>query len=356
MIARALLLTLFSLGGTAAASAARALAEGDAFSTDIAPPELSPGELAGRIIGAVVLLCFSALFSGLTLGLLSLETNQLQILVESGTPDERRHAAAILPVRKRGNLLLCTLVTGNVAVVSLESILLADLTSGLVGFVLTTVLTVVFGEIIPQAVCNRHGLVIGARCVPLVTFIIYVFYPLTAPLAAMLDHAFGEELGHLYSKSEFLTLVKMHLASKKLDKREAGIISGAVTYRDKKVRDHMTPAARMFALSEGDRLDFAAMSAVFRAGFSRIPVWDAARATWSACCWPRTCCCSRRCSATRSRPSSRTSGAASCSRWSSRLRSRSACRPSWPRTSTSPSCAASTPPGRATRATTWRAS
>ena len=69
MIARALLLALFSLGGTAAASAARALAEGGAFSTDIAPPELSPGELAGRIIGAVVLLCFSALFSGLTLGL-----------------------------------------------------------------------------------------------------------------------------------------------------------------------------------------------------------------------------------------------------------------------------------------------
>ena len=60
----------------------------------------TPGELAGRIIGAVVLLCFSALFSGLTLGLLGLETNQLQILVESGTPDERRHAAAILPVRK----------------------------------------------------------------------------------------------------------------------------------------------------------------------------------------------------------------------------------------------------------------
>ena len=105
----------------------------------------------------------------------------------------------------------------------------------------------------------------------------YAFYPLTAPLAAVLDFALGAEIGHFYSKTEFITLVRLHLASKKLDKREAGIISGAVTYRDKHVRDHMTPVARMFALCESDRLDFAAMAAIFRAGYSRVPVWNRAR-------------------------------------------------------------------------------
>ena len=54
------------------AGAARALSEADAFSTDVHPPDLPPGELAGRVIGAVALLCLSALFSGLTLGLLGL--------------------------------------------------------------------------------------------------------------------------------------------------------------------------------------------------------------------------------------------------------------------------------------------
>ena len=121
----------------------------DTFSTTVSPPQYDAAELAGRIIGAFALLCLSALFSGLTLGLMGLDTNELEIVRESGEAQERRYAAAILPVRRRGNLLLCTLVTGNVAVISLQSILLADLTSGLVGFLLSTVLTVVFGEQVP---------------------------------------------------------------------------------------------------------------------------------------------------------------------------------------------------------------
>lgn len=38
-----------------------------------------------------------------------------------------------------------------------------------------------------QAVCSRHALRIGAKVVPLVKFIIVVFYPITKPLSIMLD-------------------------------------------------------------------------------------------------------------------------------------------------------------------------
>lgn len=56
----------------------------------------------------------------------------------------------IQPVRADGNLLLCTLLLGNVSVNALLSIVMAKLTSGLVGFALATVIITIFGEIIPQ--------------------------------------------------------------------------------------------------------------------------------------------------------------------------------------------------------------
>ncbi|XP_037787512.1 metal transporter CNNM4-like [Penaeus monodon] len=99
---------------------------------------------------------------------MALDKTELKIVSNTGSPSERRYARAIEPVRRHGNFLLCTLLLGNVLVNSTLTILLDELSSGLIAVIGSTAGIVVFGEIIPQAICSRHGLAIGARTVWLV--------------------------------------------------------------------------------------------------------------------------------------------------------------------------------------------
>ena len=51
--------------------------------------------------------------SGLTLGLLSLDMLDLEIMKKSGDPKLKRYADKIIPLIKRKHLLLCTLLISN---------------------------------------------------------------------------------------------------------------------------------------------------------------------------------------------------------------------------------------------------
>ncbi len=137
-------------------------------------PKYTTGEEVGRYIAIIFLLSMSALFAGLTLGMLSLDKIGLQVVMSGEDKVAAAKAAKIAPVREKGNILLCTLLFGNVAVNAYLSILMADLTNGIAGFLISTFLIVIIGEIIPQAACSRYALTVGARAVPIVKLFIYL--------------------------------------------------------------------------------------------------------------------------------------------------------------------------------------
>lgn len=95
----------------------------------------------------VILITMSGLFSGLTLGLLGLDMNGLEIVMNGDDDEAAAAAASIAPIRAKGNQLLCSLLLGNVAVNALLSILMADLFGGLISFLMSTIFIVIFGEI-----------------------------------------------------------------------------------------------------------------------------------------------------------------------------------------------------------------
>jgi len=227
-----------------------------------------------QIVLIIVFLCFSALFSGLTLGLMSLDKTGLEIVMGGDDPKAAQFAKIIYPVRENGNLLLCTLLLGNVAVNALLSIFLAAYTGGIIGFVSSTFLIVIFGEILPQALCSRYALQIGSATIPLVKAIQFCLYVLAAPLAWCLDVALGRELASTYSNAEIVKLLQIHLQENVIDKETAGAMTGALTYKNMRVEDVMTPLERTFMLNTEDKLSFETISQVFKTGYSRIPVYE----------------------------------------------------------------------------------
>eukprot|EP01138_Halocafeteria_seosinensis_P012064 gb/GECG01012330.1/.p1 GENE.gb/GECG01012330.1/~~gb/GECG01012330.1/.p1 ORF type:complete len:696 (+),score=84.23 gb/GECG01012330.1/:1-2088(+) len=230
-----------------------------------------------RSVAVAVLVFFSGAFAGLLLGLMGPEKNQLRILKEAGSPDEKEYSQKIWDIRKHSNLLLCTLLIGNVAVNSLISIISAGLTTGTIGFIISTALISIFGEVVPTIFCSRYALLLGAKSVPMMKVAMVIFYPVAKPMALIIDWTFGEEIGRFYSKEEFTQLIASHKDVFSKDQRR--IMQGALTFGDATAGDVMTPRDKIYSLSSTNRLDFDTMSEIFRRGFSRIPVWNA-EGTW----------------------------------------------------------------------------
>jgi len=223
------------------------------------------------ILGSLFLLCMSGLFSGLTLGLCGLEPLSLQIVAEGDTHNAQ-YAQKIIPVRAKGNLLLCTLLLGNVAVNAALAIFMANFTGGLLGFFLSTAFIVMFGEILPQAACSRYALYIGSKVVFIVRVLILLIYPISWPISKVLDWALGDELGMIYTNRELANLVEVHTKQGELNTESAGIMQGALDFSKLEVGKVMTDWKNVFFIYSDIKLGFVALERIFKSGHSRVPV------------------------------------------------------------------------------------
>ncbi|TSK17974.1 Metal transporter CNNM2 [Bagarius yarrelli] len=231
-----------------------------------------------QVIFISMLLCLSGMFSGLNLGLMALDPMELQIVQNCGTEREKNYARKIEPVRSQGNYLLCSLLLGNVLVNTTLTILLDDIAgNGLIAVVMSTIGIVIFGEIVPQAICSRHGLAVGANTIFLTKFFMLLTFPASYPVSKLLDYLLGQEIGTVYNREKLLEMLRVTDPYNDLVKEELNIIQGALELRTKTVEDVMTPLRDCFMLAADATLDFATVSEIMESGYTRIPVYEEER-------------------------------------------------------------------------------
>jgi len=217
-----------------------------------------------------VLLLLSALCSGLTLGMMSLNVGELERKVNLGDKD----AEKVLAIRKSGSRLLCTLLLSNTAVNSTVSVVMGSVTSGLIAGLVSTVLIVIFGEIIPQAMFSRYPLKYGARMSWLVRALMFIVYPAAKPLSIFIDFLFGKELPTMYNKREIAELIKTHEEDTgPIDSDERRIMLGALHFSDKRARDVMAPRPVIFCLPHTEVVTPELLKKIKEEGYSRIPIY-----------------------------------------------------------------------------------
>lgn len=241
----------------------------------------------------------SGLFSGLTVGLMSVSTLQMSVLRanDSGDPRERQYAERLEPVLRpdRHHRLLVTLLLANAAAMEALPIFLNKLGPEWFAIMLSVGFVLVFGEIIPQAACmnrcafnlclsvNRLIIVcsplkIGSFLVPVVKFFMAILCPVAWPIGKLLDRILGHRGAHFLSgRSELQSLLTVTQRERVLDHNETRILQAVMKLKSKTVRHKQTLEKDICMLSEDDVLDRNKLQQILDSGHSRIPVYRGTR-------------------------------------------------------------------------------
>jgi len=126
------------------------------------------------------------MFSGLNLAFFSLSRLRLEAEAGSGNPA----AVRILKLRRNADLLLTTILWGNVAINVLLTLLSRSVMLGAAAFVVSTFLITFAGEILPQACFSRRAMKMASLLSPVMRIA-------TAPI--VIDDPAGP-LGHILAE------------------------------------------------------------------------------------------------------------------------------------------------------------
>ncbi|WIA19595.1 hypothetical protein OEZ85_005534 [Tetradesmus obliquus] len=237
---------------------------------------LSPSLKGGLAVAVVLVVAIAGIMSGLTLGLLTLDRLDLELMMRTGTRKQHKFARRLPPLISNPHWVLSTLVICNTAAGMALPLCLDRLVNVGVALVLSTTAIVLFGEILPQAVCSRYGLSIGGHAAPVVRLLMWLTAPVSWPIGKGLDWMLGKE-NVTFGKRQIRALVDLHRESTglggPLNEEEFHVIQGVLDLGSKTGRKAMTPLEAAFMLSTDDVIDRPTLRRILESGHSRLPVF-----------------------------------------------------------------------------------
>lgn len=224
------------------------------------------------ILEVIALVGLSAIYSGLNISFMSLAPRDLRHKAKLGD----KYAKRVLPFRRNSHLTLAAILYANVASVTATSLVIEPRFNGLIAGFASTILLVIFGEIIPQAYFSRAALRMCAVLAPVMRLTIIITYPFSKPTQLLLDRLVPKSESPLRTRGELGLLINEYTVadSNELDEDEVEIIQGALKLSEKQVRSIMQPIREVFWLTDDTVLDEKTVDLIKQRGYSRVPIFD----------------------------------------------------------------------------------
>ncbi len=224
------------------------------------------------ILSVVILLVMSGIFSGLTIAYMSFDIGMLERLVKQNNIQ----AIRILSVRKYGVKLLSTLILGTTLANAFATVLVGDQFSGIIAGLVSAALIFLLADVLPQSLASHYAFKFASAFAPFTKVLLFIFHPITAPVAFFLKKILGEEKISRMSKLDLLSLLEEDEKNKVtgVDMDERRIARGSLLFSDKKAGDVMTPNTVVMTIASDTILDMAKVLELKDTGYSRIPVYE----------------------------------------------------------------------------------
>ncbi len=240
----------------------------------------------GKAFIIIVLLAFSAFFSGSETALFSLSRIYLKKLENSGGSSARR----ILNLLKRPRQLLITLLLGNTFVnmaISSFGALIAIQVSRYYGIntslaisvqvVLTTLIILFFGEIIPKLTALSTADSFSKFISLPLLLIRSILFPIVWVLERFSNlisrrQSLDKHLGAQFTHEEFHNLIQSESSSRGLEEHEKRMLVGLFRFKDAEIKEIYVPRVKITAIEENQSLD-ELKELILASGYSRIPVF-----------------------------------------------------------------------------------
>jgi metal transporter CNNM len=177
--------------------------------------------------GIALCIAQAGIFSGLNLAVFSISRLRLEVETASGNAD----AARLLNLRADANLMLATILWGNVAANVLLTLLSESVLAGVGAFLFSTVVITLLGEIFPQAYFSRNALHVAGLFKPMLDAYRVLLFPIAKPTAMLLNYWLGPEGLTLFRERDFRALMTKHAEAAETDVGRLEAI-GALNFLD----------------------------------------------------------------------------------------------------------------------------